>query len=245
MSEIIKTKAIVLRKINYGDTSRIAQFYSEEFGKISAIIKGARSSKSKSGQLIDTMNILQLVLYKKETREVQIVSEIDLIQHHARIRDDYEKYTFASAVIELLLNLTHENDQNKKLFDGTVKILSLLDSSNENSKLFFAKYFLFFLKEIGYEFQMKHCNVCGKEFSTPQPVSFNYEAGLMCSDCRKDRLTNYDLNEELFNLLLCLSSKTNNVLFSDGDLNQIIKMLEKFLMYSVHEFKGIKSLKMS
>ena len=243
MSEIIKTRAIVLRKIDYGDSSRIAQFYTEDFGKLSAIIKGAKSPKSKIGMMIDTMNVLQLVLYKKESREVQMVSDVDLIRHHKNIRDDFEKYQYSSAVIELLSNLTHENDHNLRLFDGTARILSLLDESKNKVMYLFVKYFFFFLKEIGYEFQLQYCNVCNREIKKGEPASYNYETGLMCTDCRSDRLSNFDFSEELFNLLLCLNSKTNDVRYKEEDLLFIIKMLEKFLTYNVHEFKGLKSLK--
>lgn len=245
MSEIVKTQAIVLRKIDFGETSRIAQFYTEDFGRISAIIKGARSPKSKIGSLVDTMNLLQLVIYKKETREIQLVSQVDLLKHYPSIRDDYDKYVSASAIIELLANMTLENEHSKKIFEGTVRIFTLLESSNDNPKILFIKYFLFFLKEIGYEFQLKHCNVCGNEINSKSQVSFNYEAGLMCSECRKDRLTNYDFTEELFNILLCLSSKQNNIIAPEVNLNAIIKMLENFLSYHIHEFKGLKSLKLN
>jgi len=245
MSEIVKTQAIVLRKIDFGETSRIAQFYTEDYGKLSAIIKGARSPKSKIGSLVDTMNLLQLVLYKKETREVQLVSQVDLLKHFSGIRDNYEKYISASAIIELLSNMILENEHSKKLFAGTVRIFTLLDSTDDNPKILFAKYFLFFLKEIGYEFQLRHCNVCGKDINCKRPVSYNYETGLMCDECRKDRLTNYDFSEELLNLLLCLNTKQNNILCKEEDLNVIIKMLEKFLSYHIHEFKGLKSLKLN
>ena len=243
MSEIIKTQAIVLRKINFGDTSRIAQFYSEDYGKISAIIKGARSPKSKTGMLIDTTNLLQLILYKKESREVQLVKEIDLIKHYTRIRDDYDKLKYASAIIELITNLTLENDHSKRLFEGTVKIFSLLESTDENPKYLFAKYFLFFIKEIGYEFQIRNCNVCGRELQKNSMISYNHKTGLMCSECSRDRSINFNISTELFSLLLCLNSRKNKIKYKEEDLNAIIKMLEKFLTYNVNEFKEIKSLK--
>jgi DNA repair protein RecO (recombination protein O) len=245
MSEIVKTQAIVLRKIDFGETSRIAQFYTEDYGKISAIIKGARSPKSKIGSLVDTMNLLQLVLYKKETREVQLVSQVDLIKQYAGIRDNYEKYISASAIIELLSNMTWENEHSKKLFEGTVRIFTLLDSTDDNPKILFTKYFLFFLKEIGYEFQLRHCNVCHTEINSKSFVSINFETGLMCGECRKDHLTNYDFSEELLNLLLCLNTKQNSIVCKEEDLNIIITMLEKYLSYHIHEFKGLKSLKIN
>ena len=69
MSEIIKTEAIVLNKINYGDTSMIASLYTKDHGKISAILKGGRSSKSKIGAVVNPANYLEIVIYKKDTRQ--------------------------------------------------------------------------------------------------------------------------------------------------------------------------------
>jgi DNA repair protein RecO (recombination protein O) len=243
MSEIIKTQAIVLRRINFGDSSKIATFYSEDFGKISAIIKGARSPKSKIGFLIDTTNLLQIVLYKKETRDLQIVSDVDLIKSYSRIRDDYEKFRFASAILELLTSLTLENENNKKLFDGTVKIFALLDNTKNSPKLLFIKYFLFFLKEIGYELQFNFCSICKKPLVPGDSVSYNYENGLLCSECRKDRLTVFNFTKELFNLMLCLNSKNYDIPYSEKELDLTIQLLERFLMNHVNEFTGIKSLR--
>jgi DNA repair protein RecO (recombination protein O) len=245
MSDIIKTEAIVLRKINFGDSSRIALFYSKDFGKISGIIKGARSSKFKIGSMVDTINLLQLVLYKKDSREVQLISEVDLIKHYSHIKDDYQKLKYATAIIELLTTMTSENEHNVKLFDGTVRILSLLEGTDENPQFLFIKYFFFFLKEIGYEFQIEHCNICGKKINPGEQASYNYEIGIMCSECCKDRLTNFNFTEELFELLTCLNSKRNNALYKEKDLDLIMKMLEKFLMYQLHEFKGLKSFNLN
>jgi len=243
MSEIVKTRAIVLRRLNFGDTSRIAHFFTEEFGKLSAMVKGAKSPKSKTGLAIDLLNVVELVLYKKDTREVQLVSQVDLIKHFPNIRDSFEKYKYASAVLELLSTMMIESEPHPKLFEGSVKILSLIDSSNESPKLLFAKYFFFFLKELGYEFQYERCNICGREIFQREQASFNFEAGLICTDCRTDRLTNFNFREELFELIFCLNQKKSLCFYEEEDLDTVLVLLEKFLSYNVGEFKGLKSLK--
>jgi DNA repair protein RecO (recombination protein O) len=242
MSELYKTRAIVLRKLDYGDTSRIIQFFTEDFGKISAILKGARSAKSKKGLMIDTFNYVQLVLYKKETREVQLVSEVDMLNHFPNIKEEYDRIKYASAVIELLLNLTVENEHHHKMFAGSIRALELLNTLDVNPKLIFAKYFLFFVKEIGYELQLNNCSICGKDFETVTSVSFNYSTGMVCNECGADNFSNTELSKELFNLLQCLSSKKNNIQYDENNLNKIILLIEKFLKQNIHEFKGLKSL---
>ncbi len=245
MSEIVKTRAIVLRKIDYGDTSRIAQLYSEDFGKISAIIKGGRSSKSKIGLIVDTFNLLQLVLYRKETRDIKFIRDADLIQHYTYIKEDLERLKYASAVIELLLYLTIEHDHNQRLFNGTVRIFELLNNPEKNPEFFFAKYFLFFIKEIGYEFPVAHCSICKKKISEREYVTYNYDSGIICKSCSKDRLIHFEFSGELFSLLKCLSTKINNIEYNRDDLKKIINLLQKFIMYHVNEFKGLKSLELS
>ncbi|MEW6195650.1 MAG: DNA repair protein RecO [Bacteroidota bacterium] len=242
MSELVKTRAIVLRKIDYGDSSRIAQFFTEDFGKISAIIKGARTGKSKSGLAIDTFNNVQIVLYKKESRDVQLISEVELIKHYQNIGEDLDRIAFANGIIELLANLTVENENNHKLYLGSAKALSLINDLNRSARLVFAKFLVFFIKEIGYEFQVHKCSICARDISKDITASLNYDSGIICKECSKDRLVHIELNKELFNLLFCLSDKKNDIQYEKGNLNKIIRILEKFLKYNIHEFKGLKSL---
>ncbi len=106
MSDIIKTEAVVLSKINYGDTSSIVSLYTESDGKLSAIVKGGRGPKSKIGKIIDPLNHLQVIIYKKTTRDVQILSDANLISHFVNIKEDLDATKYSFAIIELVKNLT-------------------------------------------------------------------------------------------------------------------------------------------
>ncbi|OGU62686.1 MAG: DNA repair protein RecO, partial [Ignavibacteria bacterium RBG_13_36_8] len=162
MSELIKTDAVVLRKLNYGDTSKIATFYSKDFGRISAIIKGARSPKSRIGAMVDIMNHLELVFYQKETRTVQLVSQVNLLSHYPRIKEDLIRHKYAAAILELILNLTFENEVNTRIYTGLTQILDYLNLGEKDPREYFIKFFLFFVKELGYEIQLNKCSQCGR-----------------------------------------------------------------------------------
>ena len=242
MSELLKTRAIVLKILDYGDSSRIIQFFTEDFGKVSAILKGARSPKSKKGLMVDTFNLVQLIMYKKETRDIQLVSEVDMINHFPFIKEDYDRIKYANAVLELLFNLTVENEHHHKMFIGSVRAFELLNEQNQNPKLTFVKYFLFFVKEIGYEIQLQHCSICNSEIEEAKHVRFNYSAGAICENCSANNFTDTELNKELFNLLICLSTKKNNIQYDEATLDKAIFLIENFLKHNIHEFKGLKSL---
>ncbi len=242
MSEIVKTKAIVLSKINFGDTSKIVSFYTEKFGKLSGIVKGGRTSKSKMGTLADTLNFVEIVFYNKRNRDIQLITQIDLIDHYSFLRENLERLKYASSVIELVQNLNLENEVNLKLFQGLIKILSLINSNEKDPRLMFVKFFLFFLDQMGYGLTLNTCNQCGKILELEKLISFDFMNGFICEDCSSNAMSATKFQKELFKILLCISTKLKKCSYKDSDLNNIIHFLEKYLIYHISEFKGLKSI---
>jgi DNA repair protein RecO (recombination protein O) len=243
MAEILKTEALVLRKINFGDSSNIGSFYTKDLGKISAIIKGARSPKSKTGKIADVLNRVEIVIYKKASRDVQLISQIDLINHYPSLKNDLEKLKYSSAIIELIDLFVLENETNDRLYRGTTKILDLIDAGND-PLLLFAKYFIFFISEIGFELEIEQCQSCKKTLDGKTKIGFSFEGGFYCPDCSKDHMISFEFSAELFESLFCLSSKRNTNSLNEEHLKKIVNILEKFLIYHMSEFKGLQSLKM-
>lgn len=242
MSKLHKTNAIVLSKLNFGDTSKIVTLFTEDFGKETCIIKGARSPKSKIGGIVDVMNHIQVVFYKKDSREVQMISQADLISNFTSIKDNLENLKYASSVLELLKSLTIANEENKKLYRGSSKILDLMNEPSNDPQLLFVKYFMFFIDELGYSLKEYDCKICGKDFKGDELVYYNHEKGFICTNCGSHELINYEFSKELFNLLICLSGKQNECKYNSDNLARLISFFERFLKYHIPEFKGIKSL---
>ena len=242
MSEIVKTKAVVIKKLDYGDSSKIATFFTEDYGKMTGIIKGARSPKSKMGSVVDILNTVQIVFYKKENREIQFISQADLTNHYSNLKSDLEILKYASSVAELLLNLILDDEPHVKLFKGTIKILDLMNTSKESAEYYFIKYLIFFLKEIGYEIQLDSCSICDKKINGNLSYSFSYNSGIVCSDCKSEQLISYEFSPELFNLLVCLSRRNHECKYDKNNINKLIYFFEKYVSFHIPEFKGLKSL---
>jgi DNA repair protein RecO (recombination protein O) len=243
MSEIIKTEAVVLSKMDYRDTSNIISLYTKDFGKLSAILKGGRSPKSKKGYTADPPNHIQVVLYKKDTRELQLLSSADLITHFSRVKENLEKLKYTFAILELVKKLVPENEENLRLFNGLVRIFNLLDSSDEKPKILFGRFFLFFLKEIGYEVQLKKCASCGKSKLKDESLSYNFDLGILCIKCSSNHRIDFQISQELFNYLICLKQNNNADIFRDFTSDRAIVFLERYLSYLVPDFKGFQAFK--
>jgi DNA repair protein RecO (recombination protein O) len=242
MSEILKTEAIVLSKMNYGDTSIISSLFTEELGRISVIVKGARSPKSKYGRIVDLINHLSIVIYKKETRELQFLSSADIIDHYPEIKSDLERLKYAYSIAELLKNLLGEHEANRRIFKGIIKIFNRLNGGYEPPAATFGRFFLFFLKEIGYEVQIESCAIC-RRVDFKEDCLYNYSKGLICSTCKTPAVENYEVKLELLSYLKCLKTDESIVNFDNLMFHKAIVFMENHLKYHVPDFKGISSLK--
>lgn len=241
MSAIIKTEAIVLSKLNYGDTSSIISLYTKDFGKLSVILKGGRNPKSKMGMIADPINHLQVIIYNKPSRDLQLLSSADSISHFAGIKEDFDKLKYSQAILELIKKLTPEHEPNHRLFKGVVRILELIDKSTESPVIIFGRFFMFFLKELGYELQLGSCSNCGTTKLRNLELSYNFEIGILCDECRKNFLESFIIPAELFEYLLCLKLNDCPDQLQLITAERAIVFMEKFLMYHVSDFKGIQT----
>lgn len=242
MSEIIKTEAVVLSKLNYGDTSSIVTLYSESNGKISVIIKGGRSPKSKTGKIIDPLNHLEIIFYNKNIRDVQILSDAILISHFINIKEDLDSTKYSFAIIELVKNLTVEHEANAKLFKGLIKILNMIDQKKEHPAFLYGRFLIFFLSELGYELSIDSCTICRNKVVAKKYLGFDLQSGFVCSDCFESHSGLESVSAELFELICCLKNNTSSEKFSVDLIDKFNLILESYLKYHISDFKGINSL---
>jgi len=242
MSDIIKTEAVVLSKLNYGDTSSIVSLYTESDGKLSAIIKGGRGPKSKNGKIIDPLNHLQVIIYKKVSRDIQILSDANLISHFVNIKENFDATKYSFAIIELVKNLTVENEANSKLFKGLIKILNMINAKIEAPGFLYGRFMLFFLSELGYELSINKCVICGNDVIANKSLGFDFNTGFVCSDCFESHSELENVSAELFELIFCLKTNRKSENFSIDLIDKFNLLLERYLKFHVSDFKGIKSL---
>ena len=242
MSDIVKTEAVVLSKLNYGDTSSIVSLYTESDGKISAIIKGGRGPKSKSGKIIDQLNHLQVIIYKKASRDIQILSDANLISHFVNLKADLDATKYGFAIIEIVKNLTAEHEANSKLFKGLIKILNMINDKIEAPGFLFGRFLLFFLSELGYELSIDKCAVCGNNVIANKSLGFDFNTGFICSDCFESHSGLENISTELYKLIFCLKNNRKSEIVNVDLMDKFNLLMERYLKFHVSDFRGIQSL---
>jgi len=139
------TKGIVLSNLRYSDTSLILRIFTEQYGKISVIAKGALGAKSKYGSSIQPISYGEFHIYKRGTG-MSMLSKSEFAEYFPKIMNDYRNMSFAMAIIEAINITQEENAPNEGVFDIAVESLRFLNSGAEPLVVYFA--FLYNLCEI-------------------------------------------------------------------------------------------------
>jgi len=125
--EIVRTEAVVLRSLDYGETSQIVTLLTREKGKIGVMAKGARRTKSSFGSTLQPMSYTQVVFYYKPTRELQILSESSHVESYHQLRRSLRSITVGLRIVELVDALVEEEDPQPEMFALTVRALRRLN----------------------------------------------------------------------------------------------------------------------
>ena len=130
---LVSTPALVLQARKQGETSKIVTLYSEQFGKVSVIAKGAREIKSKFGGALESFALINAVFYhKKERPGLYLLAKADVVRSHSGILLSLERIQRASNVAEIILRTMHDEEANQQLFDllvSTFGELSLAEAA--------------------------------------------------------------------------------------------------------------------
>ena len=99
---ILKTEGFVLKTFDLRETSRIAIFFTKEYGKVSGVLKGIRKDHKKFGSSIDRFSLNDFVYYQYRNSDLHLISQCDLKNYYYPIRQDLKKSLAASYILELV-----------------------------------------------------------------------------------------------------------------------------------------------
>ena len=133
MSMLIRTEAVVLRSIPYGETSRIATLFTREKGKIAVVAKGARKPKSKFGSTLQVLSVVEAVIYYRPSRNVQTLAECAHL--HVHRMDDLGRLAAGMQMVELTNRVMQDEEEQPAVYELLAAVLGFLPNSQSNAIL--------------------------------------------------------------------------------------------------------------
>ncbi len=126
---IERSEAVVLRSIDYGETSKILTLYTRSRGRLGVIAKGARSSKSSFGASLEPLSYAEKVYYYKPSRELQVLKESSFVYPLHEITKDLHKINVGLRIVEFVNNLMLKEEKNVTAFELLVLVLVRLNQT--------------------------------------------------------------------------------------------------------------------
>jgi DNA repair protein RecO (recombination protein O) len=127
--------AVTLRSQHYSESSRIVTFYSRERGLIKGIARGARGKRARFGSTLEPLQRVRVSLAVKPTRDLQTVTQADLLNPYARLREDLFRSTYAQAVAELLGRVVQSEQAAEEIFEDRRSATALFRLSDPFGRL--------------------------------------------------------------------------------------------------------------
>jgi DNA repair protein RecO (recombination protein O) len=129
VSRQIRTEAIVLRSFRYGEADRILHLLSPDRGRIAAISKGVRRTRSRLGGRLEPLSCVEAMLHQG-SGELMTITGADLIASHDDVRSVPRRLAVALVGTEAVLRLFPEAEPNRRVFDGLARFLDVLGETD-------------------------------------------------------------------------------------------------------------------
>jgi DNA repair protein RecO (recombination protein O) len=184
-----KTEAVVLRSLRFGEADRVLHLYTLERGRVGAVAKGIRRTKSRFGARLEPLSHVELVLHQG-TGELQTVTGVELLRAHRPAREDAYRLNVGFVALEAMLRLFPEQEANARAFEALTRFLDLLDEAESGERAAIDPLVLSFQLKLlwlsGYLPHLTSCAECGAETGL---VGYSPSAGgAVCANCRADAI---------------------------------------------------------
>ena len=121
------TEAVVLRSLRFGEADRVLHLYTLDRGRVGAVAKGVRRTKSRFGARLEPLSHVELVLHQGRG-ELHTVTAADLVRPHDAARADSYRLQVGLIGLEAMLRLFPDQEQNARAFEAVTKFLDALDA---------------------------------------------------------------------------------------------------------------------
>ncbi|HEX8497446.1 MAG TPA: DNA repair protein RecO [Actinomycetales bacterium] len=179
---LYRDEAVILRAQRLGEADRIITLLTRHNGRVRAVAKGVRRTRSKFGARLEPFMMVDVQLYRG--RSLDIVTQVETINPYGdRLASDYPRYTSGTAMLETAERLTDEEGdpavQQYLLLVGGLRTLS--DGSHDPSLVLDA-YLLRALAVAGWAASLHDCARCGAP--GPHRAFAVAAGGVVCPGCR-------------------------------------------------------------
>ncbi len=200
----ISTRAIVLRKIEYGDADLIITLFSSDQGKLTVIAKGAKKSRKRFSGVLELFSTLNIVTRESRGRGLPILQEASLIYPFVNIRSGIEKTAYASYWSEIVNVWMVDGQKQPGLYSLLESCLDALDQGHMTPDILSVFFQIQFMKLCGFGPTLFHCTACCQDMMETQSPYMAVDiarGGILCHNCQPKSFSCQNLSKGTIKLL--------------------------------------------
>lgn len=244
---LTSTDAVVLGARKYSDSSKIITYYTKDDGRLTAIAKGARSAKNKYGNSLEPLSICRISYYKKENRDMQLLSGADTLKNLRLIYESQEHLLFGLAILESVNRTANANEKNEELFNMLVKSIILLNENIENPFSLFVHFQLQLAEILGFGLELtRDILYMESEEDTGTGYSVSLQNGGIINARNTQSKDSFRLNAGIINRLIKISGdipeNSSGIWFSEKTKSLVVNFLSQYFGYHLDKYYSFRSL---
>jgi len=230
---------MVIKTQDINENDKLLVLYTEKLGKVSAVARGAKKSRSKFLSSSHLFCYGEYVLYKGKS--LYTVNEAQVIESFQGLLKDLEHITYASYFCELINISMQEEESNRRLFVHLISAFYFMKNEISDIGILARAFEVKLLEDTGFRFDLDHCVICGKNINSSNYISCQYGGGI-CPDC--ERVNGQRISYAAFNALRFLSKVDFQSIYRVALSEEVKEELYKILSMTISQnyFKKPKSL---
>jgi len=229
LSKTYKTEGIIFKSLKYSETSLILDIYTSEIGLQSFIVSGVRKSKTKSSNIYQAMNIVELIAYRSEN-SLSRIKEANLAEHFNGINKHVVLSAMGMFMIDLARSVIKQKETDKKLYAFLRTQLINLDNQPDNISILPTTFAIELASYLGFEITNNY---------TQEDKYFDLHSGQFIENNVNNSLILPDTLSLLLHKVL-KGEKLENT--SKMERNLILDKILKYYELHLDGFKPLKSL---
>ncbi|RAP20860.1 hypothetical protein C2W64_03827 [Brevibacillus laterosporus] len=177
---LVKWEGIVIRSVDYGESSKVVTLYTREYGKVGAMARGAKKPRSRLAAVSQLFTHGYYLCKKGTGTGMPELTQGDTLHSFKDVRQDLMLTAYSAYMAEMLDRLTEEREPNPYLFQLLVHTLQYMDEGKDAEilcRIFESKMLIL----AGIRPHVESCISCGAE---AEPYTFSVtHGGLLCRRC--------------------------------------------------------------
>jgi DNA repair protein RecO (recombination protein O) len=177
-----KTRAVVIGRRAFGESDRLVDFYTRDYGKVRGIARSARRPRSRFGSALELLTLGEMVFFDTGRSELVQVDHFDIVRAFVGVREDLQRLGHGAWTVEVVARLSADRDPHPALFALLVRALTALETARRPARVAVC-FGLRAVDLLGHRPRIDRCVSCGREFPFPAAALDMTAGGLVCSRC--------------------------------------------------------------